>query len=174
MSNIAQIAARHLTIDGQSITIRPIKPADAAREIDFVRLLSPMTKYFRFLGGVKELSAADVKRFCDVDGDQSMAFIATVLRDGHETEIGVSRYAPGSAPDVREFAITIADAWQHKGLEALLIAPLVEAARTHGVKELYSIDFTENAAMHALADELRMTWTRHSDDASQTTYTLRI
>jgi hypothetical protein len=36
------------------------------------------TKHYRFLGGVKELSPAELKRLCDVDGRHSMAFVATV------------------------------------------------------------------------------------------------
>ena len=84
------------------ITIRPIRLADAAMEAEFVRKLSPETKHYRFLGGLKELSPALLKSLCDIDYRHSMAFVATVTQDGKEIEIGVSRYAPNANEDVRE------------------------------------------------------------------------
>jgi GNAT superfamily N-acetyltransferase len=162
------------TIGGESVTIRPIRITDAVMEAEFVRQLSPRSKHFRFMGGVKELSPADVKRFCDVDGKHSMAFIATVRLDGRETQVGVSRYSPNSKEDVREFAVTVADDWQHKGLGTLLMKQLMSSAKDYGVKQLYSIDLADNTAMRALATDLGMTSTRDPDDARQTIYSMTL
>jgi hypothetical protein len=111
----------NLTVAGELVTIRPIRVTDAAMEAEFVRKLSPQTKHYRFFGGVRELSPEQVKLFCEVDGHHSMAFVATVQKNGCETEIGVGRYAPNSKADIREMAVTIADEWQHKGLGKLLV-----------------------------------------------------
>ena len=108
-------------IAGEVVSIRPIRIADAQMEADFIRRLSAETKHYRFLGGVKELSPIELSRLCQVDGRHSMAFVATVRRDGVETEIGVSRYAPNSRSDAREIAVTVADEWQHKGLGTMLM-----------------------------------------------------
>ena len=86
-------ASEHLILANESVTIRSLHPADTVMEDKFVRNLSVETKHYRFLGGVKELSPAELKRLCDVDGRHSMAFVATVQKNGCETEIGVSRYA---------------------------------------------------------------------------------
>jgi GNAT superfamily N-acetyltransferase len=143
-------------------------------EADFIRRLSPQTKHYRFLGGVKELSAAQVSQLCDVDGRHSMAFVATIHRDGRETEIGVSRYAPNSHSDVREIAVTVADEWQHKGLGTKLMEQLIQSARSNGVKRLYSIELSDNAAMRALAADLKMNVERDPNDPHQTIYSLRL
>jgi RimJ/RimL family protein N-acetyltransferase len=164
----------HPTIDGERVTIRPIRITDTAMEADFIRRLSPQTKHYRFLGGVKELSAAQVSQLCDVDGRHSMAFVATIHRDGRETEIGVSRYAPNSHSDVREIAVTIADEWQHKGLGTKLMEQLIQSARSNGVKRLYSIELSDNAAMRALAADLKMNVERDPNDPHQTIYSLRL
>jgi GNAT superfamily N-acetyltransferase len=102
----------------------------------------------------------------------SMAFVATVRRDGRDLEIGVSRYAPNSRSDVREIAVTVADDWQDKGLGAALMRQLIQTARINGIKQLYSIDFAENTAMRELARDLGMRASRDPDDPHQTIYTL--
>jgi GNAT superfamily N-acetyltransferase len=160
------------TIDGEMVTIRPIRVADAQMEAEFIRRLSPQTKHYRFLGGVKELSISELTRLCDVDSRHSMAFIATIHRDGREMEIGVSRYAPNSHSDVREIAVTVADEWQHKGLGTKLMKQLIQSAKCNGVKQLYSIDLADNAAMRALANDLGMSASRDPRNPQQTIYSL--
>ena len=160
------------SIGGQRVTIRPLQSSDRQMEAEFVRNLSDETKHFRFLGAVKELSANELRRLCDIDGQHSMAFVATVQEDGREREIGVSRYAQGSKPEVREMAVTVADSWQHKGLGRLLARQLIDYGRAHGVTRLYSVDFAENTAMQHLAHDLGMSVSRSLDDPSQVVYSL--
>ncbi len=155
---------------GEAITIRPIRLLDQAMEAEFVRRLSPETRRFRFLGSTRELSPALLRSFCEVDGRHSMAFVATVNIDGQETEIGVARFAPNSADDVREMAITVADAWQHKGLGTALATQLFEFAKDHGIRELHSIDLAENSSMRQLAAEMGMTARHDPEDARQVIY----
>jgi RimJ/RimL family protein N-acetyltransferase len=162
------------TIAGEVVTIRPIRITDAEMEAAFIRRLSPESKHYRFLGGVKELAPGEVSRLCEVDGKHSMAFVATIRHDGRETEIGVSRYAPNSRSDVREIAVTVADAWQHKGLGTMLMRQLIESAQSNGVRHLYSTALSDNAAMRALAEELGMTAKRDPNDLQQTIYSLAL
>ena len=163
-----------LTIAGDVVTIRPIRITDTDMEAAFIRRLSPQSKRYRFLGGVKELSIGEVSRLCDVDGRHSMAFVATIRDDGRETEIGVSRYAPNSSSDVREIAVTVADDWQRKGLGTALMKQLIQSARSNGVKHLYSIALAENAGMRALAGELGMRASRDPSNPQQTIYSLAL
>jgi GNAT superfamily N-acetyltransferase len=143
-------------------------------ESAFIRNLSDETKHYRFLGGVTELPLAELKRLCEVDGSHSMAFIATVQVDGRETEIGVCRYGEGSKDGALEMAITIADAWQHKGLAQLLLGPLIAFARSHGAKQLYSIEFVDNTAMRQLASDFGMSVRNDPDDIKQVIYSLSL
>ena len=127
-----------VTIAGETVTIRSIRLTDIAMESDFIHRLSSEAKHFRFLGGVRELPPQELAGLCDIDVKHSMAFVATVRRNGREMEIGVSRYAPNSKFDVREIAVTVADEWQHKGLGASLMKQLIQITRTQGIKQLYS------------------------------------
>jgi GNAT superfamily N-acetyltransferase len=162
------------TIAGETVTIRPIRRTDVDMERDFILHLTPESKHFRFLGGVSELSPEELKSLCDVDGNHTMAFVATVRRADHDVEIGVSRYAQDSQADVREIAVTVADEWQHKGLGLLLMRHLIEAAKTNGVRRLYSIDLATNTAMAALARELGMKSLRDPSDSNQIIYSLAL
>ena len=156
------------------MTIRPIRLTDAAMESEFIHRLSSRTKHFRFLAGVRELPAEELARLCEVDTKHSMAFVATVRQNGREVEIGVGRYAPNSHFDVREVAVTVADQWQNKGLGASLMNALMQTARTQGIKQLYSVNLSDDTAMSALAKELGMSSTRDPSDAHQTIHSLTL
>jgi GNAT superfamily N-acetyltransferase len=166
-----QTATDH-TIAGHRVTIRQLHPSDTQIEAEFVRTLSDETRRFRFLGAVKELSATELHRLCNIDGQHNMAFVATVREGDCEREVGVSRYAHGSKPEVCEMAVTVADAWQHKGLGRLLAQQLIDYARSHGVTQLYSVDLADNTAMQHLAHDLGMTVRRSLDDPTQVIYSL--
>jgi GNAT superfamily N-acetyltransferase len=161
-------------VDGQVVTIRPIRSSDTAMEAAFIRKLSLEAKHYRFFGAVKELSAAEIQRLCTADGPHEMAFVATVQEEDREVEIGVCRYAPDSKADVREMAVTIADKWQHKGLGKLLITHLVSAARQFGVRKLYSLELADNTMMRQLAQEVGMSAGRDPSDAHQVVYSLAL
>jgi GNAT superfamily N-acetyltransferase len=159
-------------VAGETVTIRPIRGADTEMEQEFIRRLSPMSKHFRFFGGVRELGAAELRRLCEVDGKKAAAFVATVLRDGREVEIGVSRYASGAGAS--EMAVTVADEWQHRGLGTTLAKHLIDAARRNGVTHLYSVELDDNAAMAALAKDLKMTVKPDPSDPRQVIYSLAL
>ncbi len=160
--------------DNSSITIRPIRFTDMDMEAEFMRRLSPATKHYRFLGGMQELSPQLLKSFCEVDGHFSMAFVATILEEGKEIEIGVSRYAPNANADVREMAVTVADEWQHHGIGKLLTEKLMEFAKAHGIKRLYSVDLADNASMRNLAKDIGMSRQHDPEDAHQVIYSMSL
>ena len=169
------IAADHqIEISGKQLTIRPIRITDAVMEAEFVRRLSPESKHYRFLGGVRELKPEVLKEFCNVDGHHTMAFVATVHEGDEEIEVGVSRFAPNASEQVREMAVTVADAWQHKGLGLILVQQLIDFAKEHGVKSLYSVDLNDNIHMKQLADDLGMSSRRDPEDAHQVIYSLAL
>jgi GNAT superfamily N-acetyltransferase len=164
----------HPRIAGEPVTIRPIEIDDLGMEQDFIRRLSPTTKHYRFFGGVKELPTRELTRLCDVDGKNSMAFVATVLRDGGEVEIGVARYCPATGSDTREMAVAVSDEWQHRGLGTLLVKQLIEAAKLNGVTHLYSVDLADDGAMASLAKDLGMASMRDPSDQNQVIYSLTL
>lgn len=63
----------HPRVADEPVTIRAIRIDDLERERDFIHRLSPAAKHYRFLGGVSELSAHELRRLCDVAKDLGMA-----------------------------------------------------------------------------------------------------
>src|SRR5690606_30406033 len=78
--------------DDTRVTLRPIRPEDAALTTAFVHELSPETRYQRFMNTVRELSPAMTIRLTQIDYDRDMAFVTTTIEDGRERPIGVCRY----------------------------------------------------------------------------------
>ncbi|MBL8485735.1 MAG: bifunctional acetate--CoA ligase family protein/GNAT family N-acetyltransferase, partial [Rhodocyclaceae bacterium] len=130
----SHLSTQYQTKDGQTVTIRPIKPEDAQLEQDFVKALSPETKYFRFMNTLRELTQAQLIRLTQIDYDRELAFVATIPTEEGDKEVGVARYATNPDGESCEFAIVVADDWQGKGLARRLMGILIETARSRGLK----------------------------------------
>jgi len=155
MAEYPQHLVRHrVMFDGTPVIIRPIRPEDSGMEQEFVRHLSDDSRYFRFMGSVRELTPKKLKFFTDVDYDRHMAFVATILQDGKELESGVARYVATENPGSCEFAVTVNDAWQGSGVAGLLMISLEHAAREHGFKTMEGIVLASNHKMLKFARQL--------------------
>ncbi|MDH4559042.1 GNAT family N-acetyltransferase [Pseudomonas sp. BN417] len=160
--------------DDSHVLIRPLRPEDREREVEFIRNLSPEARHFRFLGAVKEVSPALLDQLMQVDYRRKMAFVALAHQDGKLIEVGVSRYAATEENGQCECAVTVADAWQHRGLGTALMRHLIETARKNGFKQMYSVDAAANTHVQALARELGFLSTRDPQDAAQLIHSLHL
>lgn len=160
--------------DGSHVLIRPLQPDDRDREIDFIERLSPEARHFRFLGTIKEVSPELLDRLMEVDYRNSLALVALAHQNGELVEVGVSRYAASGEKDRCECAVTVADAWQHRGLAVALMRHLIDAARKNGFKQMYSIDSAANRPLQDLASYLGFERQRDPDDTTQVIHTLQL
>ncbi len=140
--------------DGTDITIRPIRPEDADIEQEFVRNLSEESKYFRFMQTLQELTPTMLVRFTQIDYDREMALIVVTQQNGPEKELGVARYAINPDADSCEFALVIADEWQHRGIAHRLMTCLMDAARAKGLNQMQGEVLTNNHNMLKLIRKL--------------------
>ncbi|MGC5699169.1 GNAT family N-acetyltransferase [Pseudomonas sp. NFXW11] len=161
--------------DGSHVLIRPLRPQDRGREKAFIENLSPLTRHQRFLGEVKEVGEQLLNQLMDVGTPQRVAYVALVHDNGELREVGISRYAQvDDQPEQCEFAVTIADEWQGKGLESLLMQHLIDEARLHGYQQMYSVDAASNYNMRRLAKQLGMRSVIDPDDATQVIHSLAL
>ena len=123
-------------------------------EQEFVRHLSDDSRYFRFMGSLRELPKKKLKLFTEIDYQRHMAFVATILNEGKELEIGTARYAATDKPETCEFAIVIDDAWQGSGVGGQLMYALETAAREQGFKIMEGIVLAANYKMLKFARQL--------------------
>jgi len=143
--------------DGTPVTIRPIRPGDAKIEADFVRNLSNESRYFRFMDSLRELTPQMVSHFTQIDYDRHMALIVVTGTKGEQNEIAVARYVTTDCAVRCEFAIAVADAWQHMGLGTLLMRMLIDAARERGLRIMFGEVLATNHKMLNLVSRLGFT-----------------
>jgi RimJ/RimL family protein N-acetyltransferase len=134
--------------DGATVHVRHVRPSDERVLRAAFRELSPRSRYQRFLGPVSELSDSLWRYLCNVDGRDHVAFVAL---DVESHAVGVARFVrQWTAPSTAEVAITVADAWQCRGLGLLLIALLVETARRAGVDAFVAYALPNNVGIRRL------------------------
>lgn len=134
-------------VDQIQVTLRPICPEDAELEQAFIRDLDDQSKYFRFMGNIRELSKPMLVRLTQIDYDREMALVASYIYDGKERIIGITRYTINPDGETAEFAIVVADAWHNKGVGSKLLTSLIEIAKNRGIKSIDGIVLSTNTAM---------------------------
>ncbi|HVJ13053.1 MAG TPA: GNAT family N-acetyltransferase, partial [Burkholderiales bacterium] len=136
--------------DGRTLRVRPIRPEDAGREQRFFERLSERSRYQRFMNYLKELPPQMLARFTQLDYDRELALIAL----SQDELAAVGRYAPNPDGRSAEFALTVADEWQGKGIGQALLERLVGAARAAGYEALVGNILEANREMLELAAHL--------------------
>lgn len=159
-------------LDGSEVTVRALRKEDAGLERDFIRNLSPESRWMRFLGQIGDPSDSLIRKLTELDYQHDMAFIALSRESGIVREVGVSRYS--LAPDGQscECAVTVADTWQGKGLGTVLMRDLIDIARRRGIHSMFSIDANENERMRELARDLGFKREQAPDDPTRVIHRL--
>lgn len=128
--------------DGRVAQLRPIRPDDAQKLVEFYSRVSDESKYYRFFAPYPTLSDRDVKRFTTVDNDRRVAFVLTL----HDDIIGIGRYDAVSDDDA-EVAFLVEDAHQGRGAAQLLLEHLAQAGRERGLSKFTADVLPSNARM---------------------------
>ncbi|MGQ0711395.1 MAG: bifunctional acetate--CoA ligase family protein/GNAT family N-acetyltransferase [Rhodoferax sp.] len=158
---------------GGEYTIRPIHPDDAAMLQDFVRRLSPESRYFRFVSTIQELPATMLSRFTLIDYDREMALVAVCRErsqgpDGEPQEtarvLGVSRYITNPDRASCEFSLVVADDFKGQGLGSRLMLAIMDFAREKGLTEIEGLVLANNANMLKLMKGLGFSIKSYDED----------
>lgn len=142
-----EIVENWTLLDGSAATLRPIRASDMELERAFVRNLSPQSKFKRFMGELKELSPELLHAFTHPDHERESVYVVIRSTAAGEEEIAVARYM--LEPDHRscEFAITVADAWQGKGVAGRLMRALIRDAKARGLERMHGFVLGANNRM---------------------------
>jgi acetyltransferase len=140
------------TDDGVALVVRPIRPEDEPAVTRFHAALSPETVLARY--GVdrslEERTAHDrLTRIVFADYDRQFALVAEA--DGELA--GIARVSRIHASDDRRLTMTVADAWQRRGVGAHLVRAAVDVARGEGVANLVAELDAGNVGMRELLAE---------------------
>jgi len=122
-------------LDGTEIGVRPIRPQDRDELKRGMERLGTESRYRRFLAPVGRLTGAQLTYLTDVDHHDHEALVGIDTRTGDG--IGVARFVRLTSegdPQAAEFAVTVADDWQGRGVGTVLLNLLSDRAREEGVE----------------------------------------
>jgi len=148
------------------VTLRTVVPADLELEREFTMGLSAKSRYFRWLGtAAYPLSNEQLRRLTQPVPGREYAVAAVYRAHGSEHIAGVARYAM-NAPDSAEFAVSVADAWQRRGIGRHLLQNVIDHARAQGIRTLHGDIMGSNHASLALARRLGFVISTHADGST--------
>lgn len=150
------------TKKGAKIFFRPIKPTDEHSMRELFYSFSKDTVYYRFFSYLSAMPHDKLSRFVNIDYEDEMAILAIIKKGGEEKIIGVARYSVDKATRMAEYAITIADEWQNKGVGTALFSYLVRVAKMKGIKGFIGYVLDTNVRAYRLCFKMgypvKATW----------------
>jgi GNAT superfamily N-acetyltransferase len=138
-----------LLTDGTHLRVRPIRPSDREALATAFARLGPESRRRRFLAPKKALSEAELRRLTEIDHRSHEALVA--IEAESRRGVAVARFAAHAGePERSEFAITVADDWQGRGVGGALSRRLLMRAREEGVRVLEASVLADNHSARAL------------------------
>jgi acetyltransferase len=139
--------------------MRPIRPEDEPLMVAFHQTLSEQSVYFRWLhmiGLSQRIAHERLINTCFIDYDQEMALVADYAhpQTGQHEILGVGRLIKAHHEKSAEFALLIADQFQHQGLGTELLRRLIQIARDEKLQRLTGDILAENLGMQAICKHL--------------------
>jgi RimJ/RimL family protein N-acetyltransferase len=145
------------------VHVRPIDSRDRDAFSAWFGRLSDESRRRRFMGPKPRLSARELTYLTEVDHVSHTALVAV---DQSGRLIGEARYATAAPGDrTADFAVTVADEWQGRGVGIRLASRLVEAARANGMTRLTAITLWDNGSAIALLHRLGFLRAGYDGDA---------
>lgn len=140
--------------DGTEVLLRPIRPEDEPLEREMLASLSEEALRYRFFRIIKNISHQMLTRFCNIDYDREMAFVAELREEGKRKIIGIGRLI--IEPDFKkgEYAVVVHDKYQRRGLGYKLVDMLIGIGQEKGLSQIYGVVLSENRGMLKICDRL--------------------
>jgi protein lysine acetyltransferase len=150
---------------GAGLLLRPVLPGDAER-FKSNGSFSRETLYRRYQGGAP--TEARLAYLFEVDYVDHFVWVVTDGVDG--PVVADARFIrdeddPGSA----EVALTVADAYQGRGVGTLLLGALAAAARVDGIGRFHARVLSDNPPARALGDKVNARWEQEEPGVVTTT-----
>ncbi len=148
--------------DGQTMTVRPIRPEDELLLVEFHRRLSERTVQLRYMGtlGFDARTMHDrLIRRCFNDYDREIALVLEYQDPATRVPAiaGVGRLSRKAAAATAQVSMLIADAWQNRGLGTRLLESMLDVAKREQMTRLVAEILPGNFPMQRLVGKLGFT-----------------
>ena len=154
--------------DGTRILIRPLQLEDRADLVRGFEKLSMGSRRFRFLVPIRKLSEYQLRSLIEVDNLNHVAVGVKDIGRRGKPGIAVARFVRLEAEShIAEFAITVIDEYQNRGLGTLLLEILMKTAHTRGIEVIRGFLLDDNVAIIRLLERFGATIKRESGNVLQ-------
>ena len=139
--------------DGTKVLIRPLQRSDRNDLIRGFAKLSMGSRRFRFLSPIRKLSEYHLKSLIEVDQLNHVAIGVKDIGRLGKPGIAIGRFVRlEDEPTIAEFAITVSDEYQNRGIGTLLTRLLMRVAFDRGLEILRGFLLDDNLAMMRLLE----------------------
>ena len=134
--------------DNTPIWIRHLRSNDKTCLKTEFEKMSDRSRYFRFMSYQKTLSPSLLKHLTEIDHINHVALCAGTICADSRKGVGVARYIRSKTnPTTAEAAITVVDAYQHRGAGSILLQILSQIALDNGIEFFQGYILPENEKM---------------------------
>ena len=140
--------------DGPTVIIRPIRPEDEPLMEKLLKTSSEQTLMMRFFRRISDMSHEQLMRYCQVDYDRELSFVAVVRNGDREMIIGEARISKLPDQENAEMAVIVGDQWQGQGIGKALCVHCIKIAKELGIKKMWMEILKANTRMLYRAEKL--------------------
>jgi acetyltransferase len=158
-----QYVETYTTKSGTDITLRPIRPEDEPKLVEFHERISEHSIYMRYASLMKHeqrVAHERLSRICFIDYDREMALVAETP---DEEIIGVGRITKQPGRNEAEFAMLVADDHQGEGIGTALLRRLVRVGKDEDLDRITADILRRNRAMQRVCEKLGFEILRSDD-----------
>ncbi len=136
-----------IEIDGETVTIRPVKPVDERRIQEHYYNLDKEDVILRFFHEKNSFIRKEVEGVSQIDYVKDLTLLALVGEFGFGKVVAVGEYLLDEAKNMAEVAFSVIKPYQGKGLGSLFITKLATQARENGIIGLMAYTSPQNQGM---------------------------
>ena len=144
---------------GEAFVLRPIRPEDEPKMVQFHEKLSEQSVYLRYFRAFKldqRVEHERLTRICYVDYDRTIALVVehTDPATAETAIVAVARLTRLPNPEEAEFAMLVRDDFQGRGVGTQLLQNLLDFGRDEGIKRVVAFMLPENRGMIEISEKL--------------------
>jgi acetyltransferase len=140
--------------EGPSAVIRPIRPEDEPLMEELLKTSSEQTLMMRFFRKMSDMTHDQLTRYCHVDYDREISFVAIIRDEGRDRIIGEVRMSKLPDQENAEMAVVVGDGWQGQGIGKGLCMQCLKIAKEIGIKKMWMEILQVNSRMLYRAEKM--------------------
>jgi RimJ/RimL family protein N-acetyltransferase len=151
---------------GPVVRFRHVRPDDEPLITDAIRTASRETLLHRFFSPIRSVSPEMLRQMLVIDRAKETCIVGVTKEQGATRMVCGARYVKLPRPEAAEFAVTVHDDYQRRGLGRFLLKLLANLALAEGIRQFEADVMNSNQKMLNLfrkATKSRAGWHRTDD-----------